>query len=185
MSRMLIGLRFMVIQRFLKNALQCIDAEYESISKREEAGEFKNQDDLDNAYYFPIQEEEIVLRAVYYELSSLIEEQQRLIACTLINKKNEKIQGAFLEDIMFKMGIHDVKSIIQRATGESISKFDGYSGIEKIRKTLNAFKHRGGVKGKKDKPKVFPEWYAVEREEVSSLIEESKSFLECLCDLPT
>ncbi|MFC1481072.1 hypothetical protein ACFL6E_02370 [Candidatus Neomarinimicrobiota bacterium] len=172
-----------MIKHFYKKSLQRIDADYETVFHREELNEFEDIDDRDNALFFPMHEEEIVLRAVYYELSSLIEFNMRMLATELINRE-ELIKQRQTDsiDIFFnpKVSTERLISKIQDATGLDIRSIEGYDILPRIRKSLNAFKHRGGLKAPTDMPTRFPEYFEIERNDAYEAIEKVSKFLQQL-----
>lgn len=172
-----------VIKHFIRNHLQLIDTEYEAIMLREELDEFKDSDERDDALSLLMHEEAIVLRAVYYELSSLIEFNMRLISTELIDaEKGLEQRQANSINIFFnpQFSIGKLIDKIKDATGLDITGIEGYDILHQIRTSLNAFKHRGGLKGPKDMSTVFPEYFKIEREEAFEAIEKVSKFLEQL-----
>ena len=70
---LLCHIKLEAIHNFLKRVAASVDAEYLEIISRAEAGEFSHYDEEGNAFFMPINSEEIAIRATFAELNALIE----------------------------------------------------------------------------------------------------------------
>jgi len=66
-SFVVLQIRLDSIRNFLEHVKNEAEAEIRTVFARDEAFEFEELDDFDNALYHPIARQEIAARAVYYE----------------------------------------------------------------------------------------------------------------------
>jgi hypothetical protein len=133
---------------FLKisiNRALSIDDEYTrtrtgdcSVEGWDEDGDFadaKYEEALDILYFY----QEFICKAALGELNSIIEYELKLVATHIYTKNNPKKKG--------RVNSREKAVKIIQSDGLNLEKLPGCSGVEKIRKTINAFKHEDGYSG--------------------------------------
>lgn len=134
-----------IIESFLKTVFEAADIEYSKTKIISDAGEFSHYDDEANAYFIPLQWEEIAIKATLGELNALIEWE----LCNLANKPFFE-KGLASKKGSFKM-VYDLKfnEIIKLIEDYYKIKFidlASYKQINILRNKVNSFKHRKGFK---------------------------------------
>jgi hypothetical protein len=119
--------------------------EMEQILSDSKRGKYTGIDDLDNALFISIKRLEVAMRSVYYELTSIIEYEMRLLSAniskSLGNINNESLH---FKDIM-EMPFNKIIIIINNSIIQ-LSKISGYYTVKRIIDIANSFKHRKGLK---------------------------------------
>ncbi|MCK5085797.1 hypothetical protein KAK05_03735 [Candidatus Parcubacteria bacterium] len=187
------NLRLEVVKNFLDKNLKVIDAEQAIIREQEENNEFRDRlDDFSNAIFPSILQEEIVVRAVYYELSAIIEFIFQDFAMNSYHKsqtKHSKFIGDKeeyeIKEIKFvsKLNFKKLEEEIEKTYNfkfNDLKNYD-YKKIKRIRQIAVDFKHHRGYKD----PYKYPESEISDeskpsRKEVYQAIDETKSFFEVL-----
>ncbi len=180
-----------VIKDFLNKTLEAVDSETAIICKREESGEFHGLDDFSNALYAPMEREAIAIRAVFYEINSLIEwelynladEPYQLSAQN--NFSTRSIRDAPIDitgiKFVYDMPIGKVHGLIERYYKINFSDMPRFTEVQHIRHTVNAFKHRKGFKDfRRDKVSKIPEKFQPSRENAYQAIDDASIFLKAL-----
>lgn len=80
MSLIVLTIELDAIRDFLNRVSASVDAEYSDIFRREEAGEFADNDELANALFPAMMSEEIAVRATLGELNALVESELQNLA---------------------------------------------------------------------------------------------------------
>lgn len=182
-----------IIKDFLNQTLEVVDSETAIICKREESGEFHGLDDFSNALYAPMEREAIAIRAVFYEINSLIEWELYILAAepyrlssqnTFTSRsirdasKDKSKSVRFVYDIM---PIEKVYGLIEQHYKINFSNLPGFTEVQHIRHTVNAFKHRKGFKDfRRDKVSKIPEKFKPSRENAYQAIDDASIFLKAL-----
>ena len=128
-----INFRLGIAKNFLDKNLEAIGAEQAVICEQEESGKSHDHlDDFSNAIGPSIMQEEIVIRAVYYELSAIIE----------FMFQNSAI------DNHHKLNFEKLKKNIEKTHNFKFDDLKGcdYEKIKQIRQTAIDFKHCRGYK---------------------------------------
>jgi hypothetical protein len=152
-SYFLLSTTLETIRNFLDHVDREAGQEIESAMQRNEAGEFEEVDDFENALYFPVMRQEIAARAVFYEITALIESELQASA-TEPWLEADKFRG--LQTTVHDLRFGEVVKMIERTYNVNIREFEGAETLFEIRETVNAFKHRDGrVSVKQDPVKYY------------------------------
>lgn len=171
--------RLTAIKSFLQRVLASVDEEYSQLINRNEANEFEDHDDFENALYLPMQAGEIACRAVYYELNALVESNlQGMALAPFTSSESQKTRKK--PKIVSDLKRPQLQKIIQDHYNFYFDDLPGSNEIEKIKEYVNAHKHRGGYYSPNEMKfynvKQFPARNEVEREEVLQSIESVEAF---------
>ncbi len=188
---LLLNLKLDTLRSFLERVGKSVDQDYLDVSKRKDAGEFEDNDELSNALYDPMQAEKIAIRAVYYELNALIESELQHLAVDIANKDKDVSQEVSRLVCCIKSGrklvwdlkISDLQRIIESHYKVQLDDLRGSKKAKKIRQIVNAYKHREGVQDpRKDKKgiRAFPQWYKLERKQAFQAINSVGDFFRAL-----
>ncbi|MFZ2410812.1 MAG: hypothetical protein WAW23_04500 [Candidatus Methanoperedens sp.] len=173
-----------IIKDFLTKTLEAVDSETAIICKREESGEFHGLDDFSNALYAPMEREAIAIRAVFYEIYSLIEWELHNLAAEpyqLSTQNTSTPRSATSIKFVYDMPIGKVQGLIERYYKISFSDMPSFAEVDHIRHTVNAFKHRKGFKDfRRDKVSKIPEKFQPSRENAYQAIDDASTFLKAL-----
>lgn len=179
---LLCHIKLEAIHNFLKRVAASVDAEYLEIISRAEAGEFSHYDEEGNAFFMPINSEEIAIRATFAELNALIEfEFQDLAAKPLTELQNKKKSKR--PKSVWDINREQLRRMIEEYYQVNFEELPGFGKVEEIRRTTNAYKHRRGVKDSNrgdPESKYVPEYFALERENAFQCIEAVTDFLRSL-----
>ena len=182
MSRhVVLDIHLAAIRGFLDRVLAVVDGEVNQAWSREEAGEFEDEDDFDNALFGPFMTEEIALRAVLHELNSLVESELQSLASEPFHRRNPSpnwLKDRQVHDLHYP----ELKKLIESHYAVRLDDLPGSGEIEEIRRKINAFKHRAGFKDpRKDKDwKTLGDKVKLDREEAHLYLQSVSDFLRAL-----
>lgn len=163
---LLLHIELDAIRNFLKHTDDEAGAEIRSVFGRNDAGEYKDIDDFENALFQPLTRQEISARAVYYELNALMERELQASA-HLPWLESEKHRGPktldwdnmtldsvrslkMVEDLRFG----EVVNLIEEKYRIRIKDLGGADTFLQVREMVNSFKHRKGlIDFRKQEPK--------------------------------
>ncbi len=150
--------------------------EIEQILSDSERGKYQGIDDLDNALFVPIKRLEIAMRSVYYELTSIIEYEMRILSAhmstSLINGINKE---PLIKDFM-KIPFNKIIKIFNR-NNINLSEISGYNTIKRILDIANSFKHRKGLKRPCEMKKI-PDYRELgDTDDALKAIDDTREFL--------
>lgn len=119
------------IKNFLNKTLEIVDAEVSSICKKEESGEFQHPDDLANALFVPMECEAIAIRAVFYEITALIEWELHNLALEPYSKSAQytKATKAGRCKVVTDLSIGKVRQLIEGYYNIDLSTLPGAEEI--------------------------------------------------------
>lgn len=171
------------IRNFLKRVAASVDAEYLEIISRVEAGEFSDYDEESNAFFMPMQSEEIAIRATFAELNALIESEFQSLAVKPFAEQQNKKEPKRLK-LVWDINREQLRRLIEEYYQVNFNDLSGFEKVEEIRRTINAYKHRGGVKNPRRgdllESKNLLEKFKLERENAFRCIEAVNDFLKAL-----
>jgi hypothetical protein len=186
MSYIIIIEELKTIKRFLDRNIKLVDEELSDIFKREEAGEFCHYlEEFENECYVPLECERIAIRAIFNEVSALIEWVLYHFAVLPKEKysKNKRIK------LVYDMPISQVCSSIEQRYNIKLDTLPGFKRLKIMREKINAFKHRKGFKDfrkneefKKGKRVNITERYELNRKDAYQVIEDAKIFIKDFWD---
>lgn len=178
----IVDIELQAIKDFLKKTLDAVDAETAIVCKRKESGEFHNIDDFSNALFAPMEREAIALRAVFYEINSLIEWELYNLAAESYQLSAQNISTSQpIIDVQKIMPIKKVYELIERHYKINFLNLPCFTEIQHIRHTVNAFKHRKGFKDfRHDRVSKIPEKFQPSREIAYQAIDNASTFLKAL-----
>ncbi len=139
-----------------------------------------------------MEREAIAIRAVFYEINSLIEWELHNLAAepyqlsaqntsTPRSIRDASIDKATSIKFVYDMPIGKVKGLIERYYKINFSDMPGFTEVQHIRHTVNAFKHRKGFKDfRRDKVSKIPEKFQPSRENAYQAIDDASIFLKAL-----
>lgn len=186
-----IDIELQAIKDFLNNTLKAVDSEIAIICKRKESGEFHGLDDFSNALYNPMEHEAIAIRAVFYEVNSLIEWELYNLAAESYHLSAQNTSTQSIRDVpkdkTKKKFVYDITprekvyGLIEQHYKINFSDIPGFTEVDCIRQTVNAFKHRKGFKDfRRDKVSKIPEKFQPSRENAYQAIDDASTFLKAL-----
>lgn len=169
------------IRSFLERVDRSVEHDCLEIARRAEAGEFTDEDDENNAYFDPTMSEEIAVRAALGELNALVEQALQHVAAKPLAREQVRKKPK-RNKMAWDLKRDDLHLVIGNYYQISIDDLPGSTVIDEIRRTVNAYKHRGGFKDpRRDTDSAFfPEKFQLERERVFHQIESVHSFLNAL-----
>lgn len=179
-KNLLLDLDLGLIKEFLMLNIRRESMEIEKIISEYERGQYQGIDDLDNALFHPVKRLEISMRAVYYELISIIEWEIRLLACQIAPPLN-KIRPIKSKD-MFKISFSNIIKYFD-AANIKMDNIPEYSTIQYILDIANSYKHRNGLKRFKEMRKI-PEYHEIDaynipkaEKDILKAINDTRAFL--------
>ena len=194
-SYVVLHIEFEAIRNFLDHVHREAMDEIKSVHERNEAGAFEDTDDVDNALYNPVMRQEIAARAVYYELTALIERELQKSAHTpwlessrhrgpkgldWNNLTSESINSA---KMVQRLSFPDIEQLIEEKYGIELRRLPGGDAFFEMREMVNAFKHRQGVIDFRNRPVEdfrFPEHYQADVDRAYQFIDSAFTFIEAL-----
>ena len=169
------------LRSFLERVGKSVDHDYISIIERADADEFENNDDLSNALYDPMQAEEIATRAIYHELNALIESELQYLAVTPLADRGAR--SAKVPRLVRDLRRGELWKLIGSYYQVQLDDLPGSAEVDNIRRIINAYKHRQGVKDLRSEiypSMVIPEKHKLQREVVLVSIDQVKVFFHSL-----
>ena len=194
-SFIILHLELNAIKHFLDYIIQGSGEEIGEISQKNENGYFNEFDDYENAISYPLLRQEIAVRAVFYEITSLVEHELQnsaqkawqlskkhkgpkslLELCNLPNRDIRPLK--MVSDLKFS----DILKLIEEYYQIKAARLPGYTSVLKIREIVNAFKHRKGFKDfrKINPSKINLELYRPEVEEAYDAVKQTEIFIKAL-----
>lgn len=156
-NHVVLQIKLEAIKSFLGHVDRDAGDEIENVFERNESGEFEDEDDFENAIFFPVMRQEIAARAVYSELNALIESELHnsayipwLESTKHRGPKSLDFNSLTLESIRDLKMVSDlpfgeIKKLIEEKYKINIKDLDGGDAFFKMREMVNAFKHRNGL----------------------------------------
>ena len=197
-SWILTSFEFRAIRSFFNHLSEDVVNEFEAIEQRAESGEYEEYEDLESAQDYPLMRYQIGMKAVMYELNSLIETEIYQYAYGPW-KRSKKHKGPKSMDDLgeFKLEsmsqikmVNDINfteaiELIEIFYGFKFENVEHWTDVQGIRKSVNAFKHRKGRKHYKEidwgKDGLhFPQQYELDKDKIIRAIEASELFLRTL-----
>jgi hypothetical protein len=149
--------------------------EIEQISSDSERGKYPTVDDMDNALFVPMKRLEIAMRAVYYELTSIIEWEMRLLSAhisqSLIN--DNKVN---LINLSMQCPFNKIIKTFSKMNIE-LSIIPEWNIIQRILDIANSFKHRKGLKRLHEMKKIPDYCELGDPDDVLKSIDGTRKFL--------
>jgi len=183
----------------IRGFLECTDreagAEIEALFQKRDAGEFASYEEFDSALSDPIMRQEIAARAVYYEITALVESELQASAeqpwLESDRHRGPKVldwENLTLESIRSLKTIRDIRlndliRLIEDRYEVSVRELEGADIVFQIRDEVNAFKHRDGRIDfrKSDPTKYFTyEQYRADIEKAYQAIDQTCTFVRAL-----
>jgi len=177
-----IDIEFDEVKSFLKRVYRSVDFEYENLISRSQAGEFKDPDEEANAFFTPRTAENLAMRAALNEINSLVEWELSALGAGPFSKaqltKKNKLRFAW------DLKREDLQKLIESHYGIKLDDLPGSKEVEKLRRTINSFKHRKGFKDPRkdrdaDDKNIFGQ-YELDRATVSNYLDGARKFLRAL-----
>lgn len=195
-NHIILEIRLNAVKNFLGHALQESGMEVEQVVRHYEEGNFDELDDYYNALSYPLGRQEIAIRAVFYEITALIEHelqnsaQQPWLLSDKCKKKLEKLQKSVeLSDLKIisqrivsnNCSFGEIRTLIERHYGIKINELPGNKLLWDIKDIINSSKHRLGHKDlKKHELSRFPDYHKFEVETAYDGIEQARIFIKAL-----
>jgi hypothetical protein len=165
------------IRRFLDRTLESVDSEIALINQQEENGEFVHHEDYANALFFPMEREAIAVRAVLYEIVALVEWELRMLVHIPLSRQKDPPKPKFAWDLSWRA----VRDRVEQYHEVTLPNLPGFRELELMRQTVNAFKHRKGLKDPRlPQASYFPEMHDPKREDAYRAIDTAQQFLRAL-----
>lgn len=195
-DHILLEIRLSPIKNFLDHVLQESGKEMEQVVRQYEEGKFTGLDDFDNALFYPLERQEIAIRAVFYEITALVEHelqnsaQQRWLLSDKYKKELKKSQKPveLSDSKIISLGIvstccsfGEIRTLIEKHYGIKIDELPGKKLLWDIKDIINSSKHRLGHKDlKKHELSRVPDYHKFEVETAYDGIEQARIFIEAL-----
>ena len=196
-SYVVLQIEFDAIRNFLEHVNREAMDEIQSVLERNEVGAFEEFDDFDNALYNPVTRQEIAARAVYYELTALIERELQKSAHTpWLESSSPKHRGPKGLDwtnltsesirsvkMIQRVSFPDIQQLIEEKYGIELRQLPGGEAFFEMRETVNAFKHRQGVidfRKRSLQDFRFPEYHQADVDRAYAFIDAAWTFIEAL-----
>jgi hypothetical protein len=194
-SYVILKIEFDAIRNFLEHVNREALNEIETVLERNDASEFEDIDDFDNALYNPVVRQEIAARAIYYELNAIIEHELQksvhspwlestrhrgLKGLDLNNLTTDSIRSLkMIEDLPFR----EVVELIEAKYKIRLRDLEGGVAFFEMREMVNAFKHRHRLidfRKRALKDFKFPEHYQAGVDRAYEFIDTSMAFIKAL-----
>ena len=174
-----IAIEFDAIRNFLAKTLEAVDAEKAAVFARDESGEFTALDDFENAIFFPMQQEEIAIRAVFHEVNALVEWELYSLASKAYN--NAARNGKTRKSLVYDLRFNEICSLIKEYYEIELGQMPSFTETKQVRETVNAFKHLKGFKDPRRHPdsKLLDKFLPT-REDAYKAIDGARNFLRAL-----
>lgn len=196
-SYVVLQIEFDAIRNFLDHVNREAMDEIKSVHEQNEVGAFEDFDDFDNALYNPMMRQEIAARAVYYELTSLIERELQKSAhppwVESASPKHRGLKGLDWNNLtsesirsvkmIQRVSFPDIQQLIEETYGIELRHLKGGDAFFEMREMVNAFKHRQGVIDFRKQPLEgfrFPEHYQADVDRAYEFINAAWTFIEAL-----
>ena len=194
-DRWLLETRLNAIKKFLDHVLQESGKEIEQVSIQYEEGNLAGFDDFDNALFYPLERQEIAIRAVFYEITALVEHelqisaQQPWLLSDEYKKKLKKLQKSveLSDPKIISLGMvsycsfGDIRTLIEKHYGIKIDELPGDKLCQDIRDIINSSKHRLGHKDLRNHKSLrLPDYHKFEVETAYDGIEQARIFIKAL-----
>jgi hypothetical protein len=194
-SYVVLHIEFEAIRNFLEHVNRDAMIEIQKVLERNDAGEFEDIDDFDNALYGPVMRQEIATRAIYYELNAIIERELQKSAHHpwLKSNKHDGPKGLDLNNLTSKsirslkmiedLPYREVVKLIEKEYRIKLQSLEGGEAFLKMRTMVNAFKHRNGLIDFRNLPLKdfkFPEHYQADIDRAYEFIDTSFAFITAL-----
>lgn len=140
-----INIELMAIKSFLLTVIDAANVEYSKIKNQTDTGKFLGFDDENNAYFIPMQWEEIAIKAALGELNALVEWELGVLANIPFSEKKPITENENYK-IVTDIGFKEIIKLIENYYKIKFNEFTDYKQIYLIRDKVNAFKHRKGFK---------------------------------------
>ena len=190
MSRyVILDIELNAIKAFLDRVITSVDEEISHVFQMREDGEFTDFDELDNALFIPLESEAIAIRATLYELNALVEwELQHLAIEPYKYASRYAGKPKFIGDappnrlkLVSDLSRGEIRQLIENHYKVDFDELPGSSEVDRVRRAVNAFKHRKGFKDfRRDCWSHFPERFELNRDEAYRAIEATRKFLGAL-----
>lgn len=192
---LVLQIRLDAIRNFLDHVKNDAESEIQTVLARNESGEFRELDDLDNALHHPIARQELAARAVYYELNALIEHELQVSAHVpwLESDRHRGPKGLDLDNLTVKafeslkmiqdVPFSDITRLIESKYGITLRELEGGEAFFKMRQMVNAFKHRDGLvdsRKQSDQYIRFPQYHQPEIDEAFAALTNADAFVSAL-----
>jgi hypothetical protein len=140
-----VAVKLDLLNNFLEHVESDIAKELQEIKDKNQRGEFETFDDYESARDYPIFRERFGARAVCYELHALTEGVLRNLAAKEWHKELGIQQPPSLKPkTIYDLQIGQVIKMIETRFDIKMSEVEGWSDFDRLRKMVNAFKHRSG-----------------------------------------
>jgi hypothetical protein len=181
MSTLSINIELSAIKAFLDKSLESVDSEMKAIFKREDAGEFTDEYDFENEVFFPMQREEITIKAVFNEINALVEWELAALAPNNVTDYPKSSKQPKKIKTIFDLKYSELCKRIEDYYKITIADMPGFTEMQLVRETINAFKHRKGFKY----PRQYPDSNLTDkfhptREDAYEAIDKASTFLRAL-----
>ena len=194
-DHILLEIRLSTIKNFLDHVLQESGKEIEQVVEQNEEGNFAGLDDFDNALFYPLERQEIAIRAVFYEITALVEHelqnsaQQPWLLSDEYKKELKKLQKSVeLSDpkiislgMVSNCSFWKIRKLIEKHYSIKIDELPGAKLLWDIRGIINSSKHRLGHKDfEKHELLRVPDYHKFEIETAYDGIEQAGIFIKAL-----
>lgn len=144
------------IRGFLDHVLKDVGEELNDIERRNQDGLIPTYGNLESAYDGPLSRQLIAVRAVYYEINALVEQNLYHVAHrpwiesakpgpkTLMEIENLAKNGLRSLKIVNNLKFGEILELIQEYYEITIDDLPGWEVLSDIRTMVNAYKHRSG-----------------------------------------
>ena len=139
------------LRDFLDHLERDAARDWNELEARAENGEFEDIGDYESAMDYPLFRAEFGARAVYYELSALLESQLQALAEPAWRRLNSNPPVDPLKrKIVHDLPIGRIRELVKNEYRIDFTEVDGWHQVARLREIVNAYKHRGGMKRFKD-----------------------------------
>ena len=190
-----LNLRLKTIEEFFNRVTKEVDTEIKDIFAREEAEEFTETDDFDNALFYPLETEAIAIRTVFYEINALVENYLRGKASDAYQNspkyKNKKKSFSDISSIgevpeltlIYDLPFSEICKLIEDYYKTKLKDLPSSEFIQFIRQSINSFKHNDGFKDFRKSTSIdeehiiIGERFILKREDAHKAINGARTFL--------
>jgi len=143
----LVHMQLHFLRDFLEHIEKGVAVEWASLGKRAENGEFEDYGDYERAMDYPLFRMDFGARAVYYELNALLESELQSLAAPIWHSRRPQatLKQSKLRTI-HDLSVGEVVELLESKYGIERNNFPGWDAYEELRRRVNAFKHRRGMR---------------------------------------
>ena len=139
-----VTMKVCLLKNFLAHVESDVAKEWQEIEYKKERGEFETFENYESVIDYPIFRARFAARAICYELYALTERVLRGLAAKEWHKLEMSMPQSSKPRTIYDLPIGQVIKMVETRFDIKVSEIEGGSDFDRLRKMVNAFKHRSG-----------------------------------------